>query len=271
MTSLFKFIKILPRLFRSYSLLFAFLSCTHSLTNLETFNYNESDFLKGKALVTAKNYNEAIPFLKKSLEKADDNYGESLLLLGRVYDQTENPEQSLLALNEYLQRTRLFKKNEEFEIQARSLIFKNELKLNPTYVRNPQKNIIDKILHYSSTEKNFLEKSLEWSTDFLCEKYCLEEMTYLKQAQFFLIYSLEGSDSRREYSFNQLINKYHFFHEKISQKTNKKELSKALFDSLQVLKKLSLEQDSKKKLKEHAKLSDSLNEIEKDLERWSVL
>ena len=250
-----------------------FFSCVQRSAKPNDSIYSNSAFLKGQALVYAANYKESVPFLKKSLENADKNYSETLMLLGRSYDQLDQPEQALLSLNEYISRIKSFPPNVLFEITVRSLIFKNQIKLKSDFLNNAQKPIIEKLLKFNADENNFLEKQLDWSNEFLCEKYCLQEIYYFRQSQLFLIYALEGSDLKKDYAEKQIVSKYNWLTNALS-KTNepkkKLELSIALYDNLQILKKYSVLMDSKNKNKTHSELVSTLDPIEKKLESWTL-
>jgi hypothetical protein len=235
--------------------------------------YSDSAFLKGQALVYASNFKDSIPFLKKSLENADKNYSETLMLLGRSYDQLDQPELALLSLNEYISRIKDFPSNVPFEITVRSLIFKNQLKLNADAINNYQKPVIEKLLKFNRTESNFLEKRLDWSNEFLCQTYCLQEIYYFRQSQLYLVYALEGTDTKKDYAEKQIVSIYTSLSDSISNVSDHKkkvELATALYDTLQVLKKYSLLMDSKNKNEIHAKLLLTLDPIEKKLESWTL-
>lgn len=249
-------------------------SCAQRSTyNTDTSVYSDSAFMKGQALVYAFNFKESIPFLKKSLENADKNYPETLMLLGRSYDQLDEPEQALLSLNEYISRMKSFPPNVPFEITVRSLIFKNQIKLKADPINNPQKAVIEKLLKFNANENNFLEKQLDWSNDFLCQTYCLQEIYYFRQSQLYLVYALEDSDAKKDYAQKQIVSKYTSLSETISNTTDpkrKQELSSALYDTLQILKKYSLPLGSKDKNKTHSELLLTLDPIEKKLESWTL-
>lgn len=228
---------------------------------------NGSVFSKAQTLVAAHNYELALPFIKRSLEADNTHYFESLLLAARAYDQTAQPEQAILALQEYLKQNPVPK-----ELIARSLLLKNQAKVKTDVNKSAEKRWIQKYI--IGQNKKIVLEDLAWSLEFKCDQYCLEEISFLKEIQVPLISIVEQDTENSTTAANIIKNRYVFFngylHDDIQKSNYKKLIASKLYDSFRKLKNLDLENNHKNKSTPTKKLILSLGNIEKDLESGSL-
>ncbi len=257
-------IKFILILFKLNSLFFLY-SCAATSEKNGNSAFNDSYFLKGQALVISKNYQQSIPFLKKSLEINDKNYPMTLVLLARAYDQLEEPEQAILTLTEYLDKQALFETNLEHEIIVRSLLFKNQTRININSNENKQKQALEKLILYSGLNSNLLLSSLNWGSDFNCVKYCTEEIIFLKNYQLYYLYLIDKVEDIG------LYNIYIGLKEKILESSQYKKIQfQTLYDSLQTLHSFKLSGQIQKRTDSYNKLLKSLEPLENQLSQWSI-
>lgn len=228
-------------------------------------NENGSVFSKAQTLVMARDYENALPFIKRSLEADNPNYYDSLLLAARAYDQIAQPEKALLALQEYLKPQWPPK-----ELTARSLLLKNQAKVKIDISKSAEKKIIQQLVKKFS-QKQALE-ALNWSLDFQCDQYCLEEVAYLQEIQLILLYLVEEDTETSVLAADMIRNRYDFFQNYLKSETFsndfKKSLAHKLYASLQKLRALDLTYIEKNHRYPSKTLLISLKPLEKNLESW---
>ena len=250
-----------------------FFSC--SLFNRKMQNSDDSygsSFSKAQGLIIARDYNNALTYIKRSLEENTINYNESLLLAARAYDQLSQPEQAILALQEFLKPNQDTSLMPLKELTARSLLLKNRSKVKWDITQDKEKTVLQKLANNKNYLKKEILESLSWSLDFSCDQYCVDEILYFQEIQTLLLYIVEQDIYSSSSAASLIKNRYVFFHNHLqSDLFNhefKKQIASKLYDCLQKLKNLDLVYTQENKIYPSQELIASLEDLEKDLERW---
>lgn len=236
-----------------------------------------SVFAKGQTLVASGDFENALPYLNRTLEQHLDttdpysNYKKALLLSARSYDQLAQPEKALLALEE-LTKNALYDKTKELTIK--SLLLKNKAKIQQDISQAEEKKDIIKAVSQGNLDKIFILDNLGWSLDFQCDKYCLEEVLFFKEIQLSLLYIVEQKKAApiaSEKAAELIRERYKYFYDhhlntSFSAEYRKK-LTVHILDSLRKLKNLDLSYPHSTHIYPSRQLIVSLEPIEKDLER----
>ena len=227
-----------------------------------------SDFDRGKYLVSISEFEKAEPFLLKSVVREDDNYSESVLLLGKIYDQTSLPERAILNLRDYLQRG----KGTEIEVmQAKALLIKNLAKVKAPIENAEEKKYIARMMTARGQDLRPALEALRWTLDFNCGIYCVEETTYLKEIQVQLIYAVEADPTLYKRVFDVLTSRYDYFESFLKESQLdlefRKKIAQGLYEALQKLKSSHLESSTLGSVKT-AELISYLEAYQKRIERW---
>ncbi|AZZ35384.1 hypothetical protein CIK05_00715 [Bdellovibrio sp. qaytius] len=245
-----------------------------SLSSCSLFGRKETkaalmtDFERGKYLVSISEYEKAEPFLLKAVVREDDNYAESVLLLGKIYDQMALPERAILNLRDYLQRG----KGTELEVmQAKALLLKNLAKVKAPIENADEKKYITRIMTNKNQDLRQALESLRWTLDFNCGAYCVEEVTYLKEIQVQLLYAVETDPKLYKRVFDVLTSRYDYFETFLKEPQMdleyRKKIAQGLYEALQKLKSSHLESSTLGSVKT-AELISYLEAYQKRIERW---
>jgi hypothetical protein len=231
-----------------------------------------SSFSKGHALVMAHDYQQALPYINRSLEEDSLNYKESLLLAARAYDQLSQPEQAILSIQEYLRPNKDMPVTLLKELTARSLLLKNQAKAKLDITQSEEKRTIQKLVNDKNYSKKSVVESLSWSLDFNCDTYCIDEILYFQEIQTMLLYIVEQDTESSATTANMIKNSYAFFQSHLRSDLFKHEYKKLiasqLYDCLQKLKTLDMVYTQRNKTYPSKVLIASLDSLEKDLESW---
>ncbi|MBC7753757.1 MAG: hypothetical protein H7Z71_05935 [Moraxellaceae bacterium] len=248
------------------------LSCASLRQSAGTLDGFGSAFSKGQALVMAHDYQQALPYINRSLEEDTLNYKESLLLAARAYDQLSLPEEALLSIQEFLKPRKDILITPLKELTARSLRLKNQAKAKSDITQNEEKNAIQKLINDKNYSKKNVLDSLSWSLDFNCDKFCIDEILYFQEIQTTLLYIVEQDKESSAAASALIKSRYAFFHRFLKSDVfnlqYKKEIASKLYDCLQKLKNLDLVYTQKNKIYPSKILIASLDGLEKDLESW---
>lgn len=227
-----------------------------------------SDYERGKYLVSISEYEKAEPFLIQSVVREDGNYSESVLLLGRIYDQTSLPERAILNLRDYLQRGN---GTELQTMQAKGLLIKNLAKVKVPVENIEEKKYITRIMTSRGQDLRPAVEALRSTLDFNCGIYCVEETIYLKEIQMQLIYAVENDPTLYKRVFDVLTSRYDFFETFLKDShldlEFRKKIGQGLYDALQKLKSSHLESGTMGSVKT-AELISYLEAYQKRIERW---
>lgn len=226
---------------------------------------NGSVFSKAQTLILAHDYENALPFIKRSLEAEDKNYYASLLLAARAYDQLAQPEQAILSLQEYLQQNLPAQ-----ELMARSLLLKNQAKVKNEITSSDEKKRVLRLAQ--SLPAQDVLNALAWSLDFRCDLYCVEEISFLQEIQLTLLYIVEKNTNESTTASRLIKDSYNFFNNNLNSETlssdYKKSLAAQLLRSLKKLQALDLVSATKNRHYPSKSLLIALTPIEKNLESW---
>ena len=224
-------------------------------------------FEKAEALVFTNQFDKAIPLLQSVLNKNDEHYNLCLLYLGRAYDQTSEPEKSILALQELLKS----KTDAMTELKARSILLKNYSKVGSQIFSHPDKTKIYNLALDHEGDNLIVIENLKWSLDFRCDQFCLAEINYLKEIQLQLVYIIEKDEISADRASEILKTKYYFFKDFLNkeyfQSALRKEMAVALLESYKRLEQSQLAVINPGSLRT-AKLIRDLALVEKDIESW---
>lgn len=245
-----------------------------SLSSCSLFGRKETkkalltDFEHGKYFVSISEYEKAEPFLLKTVVREDQDYAESVLMLGKIYDQTAMPERSILNLRDYIQRG----KGSPLEVmQAKALLIKNLAKVNAPIENADEKKYITRIMTSKSQDQRQALESLRWTLDFNCGVYCVEEINYLKEIQVQLLYAVETDPTLYKRVFDILTSRYDYFETYLKEPKMdldyRKRIGQALYEALQKLKNSHLESSTLGSVKT-AELISYLEAYQKRIERW---
>lgn len=234
----------------------------------ETKNALMTDFERGKYLVSISEYEQAEPYLIKTVTREDDNYDESVLLLGKVYDQTALPERAILNLRDFLQRGQ----GSEIEVmQAKALLLKNLAKVKYPIEHADDKKLITRMMTLKGPNLRPALEALRWTLDFNCGVYCVEEVLYLKEIQLQLLYAVETDPTLYKRVFDVLTSRYDYFETFLKESKMdleyRKKVGQGLYDALQKLKSSHLENSTLGSVKT-AELISYLEAYQKRIERW---
>lgn len=227
-----------------------------------------SNFEQGKYFVSISEFEKAEPYLLKTVVREDQNYAESVMLLGKVYDQTAMPEKAILNLRDFLQHGT----GTPLEImQAKALLLKNLAKVKSPIENAEEKKYITRIMIDKNQDTETALENLRWTLDFNCGVYCIEEVNYLKEIQVQLLYAIETDPKLYKRVFDILTSRYDYFETylkdlKIDLEYRKK-IAQALYEALQKLKSSHLETSTLGSVKT-AELISYLDAYQKRIERW---
>ena len=247
-------------------------SCSLFDRKTENLDGYGSAFSKGQALVMARDYQHALPYINRSLEEDTLNYKESLLLAARAYDQLSLPEQAILSIQEYLKPNKDMPITPLKELTARSLLLKNRAKVKWDITQSEEKRTIQKLVNDKNYSKKNVVDSLSWSLDFNCDKYCIDEILYFQEIQTMLLYIVEQDAESSATTATLIKNRYAFFHSHLKSDLfnlqYKKQIASKLYDCLQKLKTLDLVYTQRNRTYPSKVLIAALDGLEKDLESW---
>lgn len=234
----------------------------------ETKSALMTDFERGKYLVSISEYEQAEPYLIKTVTREDNNYAESVLMLGKIYDQMALPERAILNLRDFLQRG----KGSEIEVmQAKALLLKNLAKVKYPIDNADEKKFISRIMTAKGQDLRPALEALRWTLDFNCGIYCVEEVTYLKEIQMQLLYAVESDPSLYKRVFDVLTSRYDYFETFLKEPQMdleyRKKIAQGLYEALQKLKSSHLESSTLGSVKT-AELISYLEAYQKRIERW---
>ena len=194
-----------------------------------------SDFEQGKYLVSIAEYDKAEPYLIQTMAREDEHYAETLLLLGKIYDQTAMPEKSILNLKDFISRS----DQPLALLKAKGLLLKNLAKVKVDIENTEEKKFITRIMTSKDTDIKVALEDLRWTMDFDCDLYCVEEISYLKEIQVQLIYAIERDPSVYKRASDILTSRYDFFeiflNEQALDPAYRRNIALALYDALQKL------------------------------------
>jgi hypothetical protein len=247
-------------------------SCSLFDRKTESLEGYGSTFSKGQALVMARDYKHALPYLNRSLEEDTLNYKETLLLAARAYDQLSQPEQAILSIQEFLKPHKDMPISALKELTARSLLLKSRSKVKWDITQSEEKRTIQKLVNDKNYSKKSIIESLSWSLDFNCDQYCIDEILYFQEIQTMLLYIVEQDAESSAATATLIKNRYAFFHSYLKSDVfnheYKKLIASKLYDCLQKLKTLDLVYTQRNKTYPSKVLIASLDGLEKDLESW---
>lgn len=227
-----------------------------------------SNFEQGKYLVSISEFEKAEPFLLKTVVREDQNYAESVMLLGKVYDQTAQPEKAILNLRDFLQRGG----GTPLDImQAKALLIKNLAKVKAPIENADEKKYITHIMTDKKQDTAMALENLRWTLDFNCGIYCVEEVNYLKEIQVQLLYAIESDPKVYKRVFDILTARYDYFETFLKDLKfdleYRKKIAQGLYEALQKLKSSHLETSTLGSVKT-AELISYLEAYQKRIERW---
>ena len=229
------------------------------------------NFSKGQALVLAREFDKALPFLAMTLKEGQSpnnrNYEMTLLYSARAYDQLGQPEKAILAINEFL--TKPYSTTEE--IQTRALLLKNYAKQGLDIANNIEKSRLEQAVKMNEGESADILRGLYWSMEFSCDQFCLAELKFLKEIQLQFLYLIEKDVAIAGESREILQQRYHYFHQFLKkdylQLSFRREIAAGILDSLQRLSSLYLALPNQGGIRT-AELIHSLQALGKDTESW---
>lgn len=227
-----------------------------------------SNFEQGKYLVSISEFEKAEPFLLNSVVREDENYAQTVMLLGKVYDQTAMPEKAILNLRDFLQTGN----GTVLEImQAKALLLKNLAKVKSPIENADEKKYITRIMTSKNQDTAQALENLRWTLDFNCGVYCVEEVTYLKEIQVQLLYAVETEPKLYRRVFDILTSRYDYFETFLKEPKMdleyRKKIAQGLYEALQKLKSSHLETSTLGSVKT-AELITFLEAYQKRIERW---
>ncbi len=227
-----------------------------------------SEFDQGKYFVSIGEYEKAEPILLKTAVREDQNYGEAVVLLAKIYDQTAQPEKAILNLRDYVQRGG----GSPLEImQAKALLLKNLAKVKSSIENADEKKYITQVMTDKSQDTSKALENLRWTLDFNCGIYCVEEVTYLKEIQVQLLYAVEADPQLYKRVFDILTSRYDYFEASLKDLRidleYRKKIAQGLYEALQKLKSSHLETGTLGSVKT-AELISYLEAYQKRIERW---
>ena len=238
--------------------------------NVDRFARNQN-FSKGEALVLAREYDKALPFLAAALKEGNGpdnrNYDLTLLYSGRAYDQLGRPDKAILAIHEFL--TKPYSKTEE--IQARSLLLKNYAKQALDIANNIEKRNLEQAIKMKEGESSDILRGLDWAMDFSCDQFCVTELKFLKEIQLQYLYLIEKDAAAAPRAADILKQRYQYFYQFLKkdylQLSFRREIAASFLDALQRLNDLHLALPTQASVRT-AQLIHSLQTLSKDTESW---
>lgn len=227
-----------------------------------------SDFEQGKYFVSISEYEKAEPYLLKIAVREDQNYGEAVVLLAKIYDQTAQPEKAILNLRDFVQRGG----GTPLDImQAKALLLKNLAKVRAPIENADEKKYITRVMTDKTQDTAKGLENLRWTLDFNCGIYCVEEVNYLKEIQVQLLYAVESDPKLYKRAFDILTSRYDYFEASLKDLKMdleyRKKIAQALYEALQKLKSSHLETGTLGSVKT-AELISYLEAYQKRIERW---
>lgn len=247
-----------------------FSSCTFFglFDNNETYELPKTtDYLKAESFVFSRQFEKALPYLDATLKKNDSDYENSLLLSARCYDQLGQPEKVILAMQELLGR----RIDAVTELKSRSLLLKNLVKIKIDIENHSEKKALFNLTHNSSKDGLIVLESLNWALDFTCDRYCVEEITFLKEIQLQYVYIIEKDEISAERAVEAIKTRYEFFQGYLTKEHLgigfRKKIASALLDSLKRLQGLQLSEPNEGSVRVSL-LLQALAGVEKNVESW---
>lgn len=224
-------------------------------------------FLRGEALMRAREFEKAKPFLLSTLNLRDSDHDTALLLLARAYDQTGEAEKSILALQELLTKNL----DKSSELRARTLLLKNLYKVHAKGLLAEQKKMIETLGATTSQQREQSLSDMAWAMDLNCDQYCLSEIDFFKDFQIHYVYLIEKEPALADRASDTLRARYFFFEEFLSKDRLaidlRKKIAVALLDAMKRLKDLELDRMDAASIR-LAKTIRSLDEAEQRIESW---
>lgn len=260
------FSKFLKALALYLNLLFIFSACSlfekNKIERPYNFQYDEAVLL-----MQVRDYKKAEPYLLSSLSREDDKYAETLLMLAKVYDQTQSPEKCILNSQDYLSR----QLQPAFQVKALALLMKCRAKVNRSIAQASEKAKLNEIVALkSANNKEFIE-SLHWAMEFTCEENCLAEVAFFKEIQPYFFLVLEKNPATAQRVTDILWSRYDFFASFLEDKKPSQEfkikLASELYSSLQKLKTYHLDQTTQSSVLTASVLL-KLDPVLKKVEMW---
>ena len=225
-------------------------------------------FEQAEKYYEAGRFDVALPlYFKIAREPApegDSIYDKSLFSLAELYEKNDQPEKSILALNELLKRDNIgFART-----KIKFMLIKNHFRITNYYQARKIKAGIDEEYKISAVSLNELYQALYYGTTLYYDRRLFDELSFLGEIQKYFVYVMESGLAPENEKITDLIILYYSrfitqLDKDILSNDIKKKLTISLLDQLGKFDKYLLigQQDNLTQLKRFAKYSENQQKI----------
>jgi hypothetical protein len=225
-------------------------------------------FEQAEKYYEAGRFDEALPLYFKIARdpapETDSIYDKSLLSLAELYEKNDQPEKSILALNELLKRDN----NLMPRTQIKFMLMKNHFRITNYYQARKIKTGIDEDYKISAISLNELYQALYYGTTLYFDRRLFDELSFLGEIQKYFVYVMESGLAPENEKLTDLIILYYSrfigqLDKDILSNEIKRKLTISLLDQLGKFDKYLLigQQDNLAQLQRFAKYSESQQKI----------
>lgn len=166
-------------------------------------------FEKAEAYYEAGHFNEALPLYfriaRDPAPEGDAIYDKSLFSLAELYEKNDQPEKSILALNELLKR-----ENSSLpRTRIKFMLMKNHFRITNYYQAGKIKAGIDEDYKTSAISLNDLYHALYYGTTLYYDRRFFDELSYLGEIQKYFVYVMESGLTPQNEKITDLIILYY--------------------------------------------------------------